>query len=126
MPFVGPTATAMGLILIGLYTPEEEKARLYDVKVGKATWRLSAWHLVFGAILISAVPQILYLFSRNLELVLHGAGPYGFRPHWDEFRTGSGGGNCGLPGNEDCRVTQPASVPHSVTGNPDSFGGVLW
>jgi 4-amino-4-deoxy-L-arabinose transferase-like glycosyltransferase len=122
MPFVGPTATAMGLILIGLYTPEDEKARLYDVKVGKATWRLSAWHLVFGAILISALPQILYLFSRNLELVVHGAGPYGFRPHWDEFRTGSGGGNCGLPGNEGCHLVTPAGVPQNLRGELNGIG----
>jgi 4-amino-4-deoxy-L-arabinose transferase-like glycosyltransferase len=51
-------------------------------------------------------------------------GGHGFRPHWDEFRSGSGGGNCGLPGNEDCHVTLPASLPHSA--NPDSFGGGIW
>jgi len=122
MPFVGPTSTAMGLILLGLYTPEDSKARLYDVKAGSKTWRLSAWHLVFGAILISAIPQILYLFSRNLELVIHGNGPHGFRPHWDEFRTGSGGGNCGLPGNEGCHVTTPAGVPQSLRGEITTFG----
>ena len=125
MPFVGPTSTAMGLILLGLYTPEDEKARLYDVKVGSTTWRLSAWHLVFGAILISAIPQILYLFSRNLDLIVHGTGPYGFHPHWDEFKTGSGGGNCGLPGNEGCHVVTPAGVPQNLRGDLVGIGPSL-
>ena len=123
MPFVGPTASAMGLILLGLYTPENDRARLYEVKVGDGkSWRLSAWHLVFGAILVAALPQILYLFSRNLELVLHGGGPYGFRPHWDEFRTGSGSGNCGLPGNEGCHLTVPAGVPQNLRGDLNGLG----
>jgi 4-amino-4-deoxy-L-arabinose transferase-like glycosyltransferase len=116
MPFVGPTATAMGLILIGLYTPEDQLAKVYEVKAGKTTWRLSAWHLVFGAVLVVVLPQIIYLFSRNFEVMIHGSGPYGFRPHWDEFRTGSGMGNCGLPGNEGCHTTQPAGVPANLRG----------
>ncbi len=125
MPFVAATSSAMGLILLGLYTPENEMVRLYEVKAGSKTWRLSAWHLVFGAILISAIPQILYLFSRNVDLVLHGAGPYGFRPHWDEFRTGSGGGNCGLPGNEGCHATTPAGVPANLRGEIVGIGPAL-
>jgi 4-amino-4-deoxy-L-arabinose transferase-like glycosyltransferase len=125
MPFVGATTCAMGLILIGLHAPENERLRTYEVKAGKTTWRFSAWHLVFGAIIICAIPQIIYLFSRNLELVLHGAGPYGFRPHWDEFKTGSGMGNCGLPGNEACRMTIPANVPQSLRGDIVGIGPSL-
>jgi 4-amino-4-deoxy-L-arabinose transferase-like glycosyltransferase len=124
MPFVGATTSAMGLILIGIHAPEDERAKVYEVRAGGTTWRLSAWHLVFGAILICAVPQILYLFSRNLELVLHGTGPYGFRPHWDEFKTGSGMGNCGLPGNEACRLTIPANVPMSLRGDLTGLSAV--
>jgi 4-amino-4-deoxy-L-arabinose transferase-like glycosyltransferase len=122
MPFVGPTTSAIGLILVGLATPEDEKAKVYEVKVGASVWRLSAWHLVFGAIVFSALPQILYLLSRNLELVLHGQGPFGFRPHFDEFKTGSGGGNCGLPGNEGCHLQVPASVPQQLRGDITSVG----
>jgi 4-amino-4-deoxy-L-arabinose transferase-like glycosyltransferase len=125
MPFVGATTSAMGLILIGIHAPEEERARVYEVRAGRTLWRLSAWHLVFGAILICAIPQILYLFSRNLELVLHGTGPYGFRPHWDEFKTGSGMGNCGLPGNEACRLTVPANVPQALRGDVVGVGSAL-
>ena len=91
MPCVAAFTAAMGLVLIGVHTSDEKVARVYEVKIGKTTWRLSAWHLVFGSILVTALPQILYLFSRNLELVLHGSGPHGLRPHWDEFTSGSRG-----------------------------------
>jgi hypothetical protein len=95
------------------------------VRAGTLTLRLTGWHLVFGAVLVSALPQILYLLSRNIELVWH-PGAHGFHAHWDEFRSGSGGGNCGLPGNEECRSTLPASIPHSTGASPDGFGAALW
>jgi 4-amino-4-deoxy-L-arabinose transferase-like glycosyltransferase len=124
MPFVAPMTACMGLIMVGLRTPEALETRAYEVKVKGLSFRLTAWHLVFGSILVCALPQILYLISRNIEFLWR-PGAYGFHPHWDEFRSGSGGGNCGLPGNEDCRITEPASIPHSAGTNPASFGGVL-
>jgi 4-amino-4-deoxy-L-arabinose transferase-like glycosyltransferase len=123
MPFVAPMAAAMGLVMIGLRTSGTAQAKAYEVKVKSLSFRLTAWHLVFGAILVCGLPQILYLVSRNLEFMWGRAG-YGFHPHWDEFRSGSGGGNCGLPGNEDCRMTQPASIPHAAA-NAGSFGASL-
>jgi 4-amino-4-deoxy-L-arabinose transferase-like glycosyltransferase len=125
MPFVGAMTACMGLVLVGLRTPENQEARAYEVRVGKVRLRFTAWHLVFGAVLLCVVPQILYLVSRNLE-VLWRPGAHGFRPHWDEFWSGSGGGNCGLPGNEECKLTTPASVPHSTGANPDGFFNGLW
>ena len=125
MPFVAPTTSAMGLMLYGLYTPEDEKVRLYEVVAGKRVFRLSAWHLVFGAVLICAIPQILYLFSRNVDLVLHTRGPHGFRAHWDEFKSGSGLGNCALPGNEPCATASAFAVPNSVRGNLVGLGPTL-
>jgi 4-amino-4-deoxy-L-arabinose transferase-like glycosyltransferase len=121
MPFVAAMTSAMGLLLLGLNTKEEDVAKLYEIKLEKATFRLSGWHLAFGAILLCAIPQILYLLSRNIELVVHGNGPYGFRVHWDEFRSGSGGGNCGLPGNEACATVNPASIPRSVGPRPEGI-----
>ncbi len=88
----------MGLVMVGLRTPEELETRAYEVKVKGLRFRLTAWHLVFGSILICALPQILYLVSRNVAFQWHPGG-HGFQQHWDEFRSGSGGGNCGLPGN---------------------------
>ncbi len=125
MPFVGAMTACMGLVLIGLRTPDDKEVRAYEVKVGRARWRLTAWHLVFGVILVCALPQILYLVSRNFELVWK-PGAHGFRPHWDEFWSGSGGGNCGLPGNEDCRLTTPASIPHSTGATPEGFFPSVW
>jgi 4-amino-4-deoxy-L-arabinose transferase-like glycosyltransferase len=125
MPFVGAMTACMGLVLVGLRTPEDQEVRAYEVKVGRSRWRFSGWHLVFGAVLLCALPQILYLLSRNFELVWK-PGAHGFRPHWDEFWSGSGGGNCGLPGNEDCKLTTPASIPHATGANPDTFWGAVW
>jgi len=124
MPFVAPMTACMGLVMVGLRTPEGRETRTYEVKVGSLRFRLTAWHLVFGAILVCALPQILYLISRNVAFLWR-PGAHGFQAHWDEFRSGSGGGNCGIPGNEDCRITEPASIPHAAGTNPEAFGGVL-
>jgi 4-amino-4-deoxy-L-arabinose transferase-like glycosyltransferase len=126
MPFVGAMTACMGLVMLGLRTAEDREARCYEVKAGGLQFRVSAWHLVFGAVLVCAIPQILYLLSRNIELIWRPGAPHGFRPHWDEFRSGSGGGNCGLPGNEDCRSTPSASIPHSTGPSPDTFGAAVW
>ncbi len=124
MPCIAALTTAMGLVLIGIHTNDTQLARVYEVKAWKTTWRLSAWHLVFGAILVTALPQILYLVSRNLELVLHGNDAHGFRPHWDEF-TGGSKGDCGIPGNENCVLTEPAALPKGLMAHPDTFGGSM-
>jgi 4-amino-4-deoxy-L-arabinose transferase-like glycosyltransferase len=117
MPFVAAMTGAMGLLLSGLNTHEEERVRVYEVEAFGTKWRLSLWHVVFGVVLLSALPQILYLLSRNLELVVWGDGPKGFRLHWDEFKSGSAT-NCGLPGNEACVMHSPASIPKSVGATP--------
>ncbi len=125
MPFVSSMTGAMGLLLLGLHTDETREASLYEVAVGKAKLRFSGWHLVFGSILVCALPQVLYLLSRNFELVLHGSGAHGIRNHWDEFKSGSGMGNCGLPGNEACTPQVPASVPRGAGMNPEGAGQIL-
>ncbi|MGH7270981.1 MAG: glycosyltransferase family 39 protein, partial [Polyangiaceae bacterium] len=126
MPFVASMTACMGLLLIGLRTPADLKVRSYEVRgPGALRFRLTAWHLAFGAILICALPQFFYLVSRNLEFLWR-AGAHGFRVHWDEFRSGSGGGDCLLPGNEACRTTWPASIPHGLPTMPDSIGQGIW
>jgi 4-amino-4-deoxy-L-arabinose transferase-like glycosyltransferase len=108
MPFVASLSAAMGLLLLGLYTPPEQLARCHELKIGELRLRLSAFHLVFGAILACALPQIFYFVSRNLDLVLGATeGRHGFRWHPDVFWSGSKG-NCGLPGNEPCVMFRPA------------------
>jgi 4-amino-4-deoxy-L-arabinose transferase-like glycosyltransferase len=125
MPFVAMMTACLGLVLLGLRAEDEATVRAYEVKVAGRSFRFTGWHLVFGAILLCALPQIFYLFSRNLEFLWH-PGARGFRPHWDEFRSGSGGGNCGLPGNEDCRAAQPAFIPHSTGPMPTAFSAMVW
>ena len=125
MPFVAAMTASIGLVMLGLRTPDDSLARAYEVKAGPRRFRLTGWHLVFGSILVCTLPQIFYLFSRNFEFVWH-PGAHGFRPHWDEFRSGSGMGNCGLPGNEECRPTEPASVPHSVGASPTTLLSGIW
>lgn len=118
MPFVAAMTAAMGLLLLGLNTDEEQLASVYELDAFGKKWKLSLWHLVFGTILVCAIPQILYLLSRNFELVIWGDGPKGFRPHWDEFRSGSAA-NCGLPGNEACVMHNPASIPKTLAPYPE-------
>ncbi len=138
MPFVAPMAASMGLVMIGMCTSETALARAHEVKVKGLRFRLTAWHLVFGSILLCALPQILYLASRNIEFMWR-SGAHGFSLKWDEFRSGSGGGNCGLPGNEECRASQPATLPkgaslggmggffsHLVLGFEPIVQGLLW
>ena len=124
MPFVAAMTGAMGLLLNGLNTDEDERVRLYEIAAFGRKWRVSLWHLVFGLVLVCALPQILYLLSRNIELVVSGNGPKGFRIHWDEFKSGSAT-NCGLPGNEACVMHNPASIPKSTGANPSGFGASL-
>jgi 4-amino-4-deoxy-L-arabinose transferase-like glycosyltransferase len=125
MPFVAPMCGAMGLLICGLATDEKKRARVWELDAFGHKWKISAWHLVFGAVIMVVLPQILYLLSRNIELVTHGDGPKGFRFHWDEFKSGSGMGNCGLPGNEACNPTHPAAVPRAAGLHPDTLGGIL-
>jgi 4-amino-4-deoxy-L-arabinose transferase-like glycosyltransferase len=126
MACIAPMTSAMGLLICGLYVEPEKRVKLYEVRAGSMVLRFSGWHLVFGAIIIVALPQILYLLSRNVELMVHGQGPHGFRAHWDEFRSGSGGGNCGLPGNEACASQVASSVPPSLRNGFDGFFPSLW
>ena len=108
MPYVGTLAGAMGLFLLGFHTDPEARVRVFEVTLGARRFRLSAYHLLFVLVLLCVLPQVLYLASRNVTLQLE-AVPHGFRPHADEFFAGSGGGNCGLPGNRACRTEVPVN-----------------
>jgi 4-amino-4-deoxy-L-arabinose transferase-like glycosyltransferase len=136
MPFGAAMIASIALVLLGLATPHDQLTRAYEVVLpGKAgiRLRLTGWHLAFSAILLCTLPQILYLLSRNVGFVWRPAGPmsswfstHGFLNRWDEFRSGSGMGNCGLPGNEDCHLGQPASIPKPLGGNPSSPAALIW
>jgi 4-amino-4-deoxy-L-arabinose transferase-like glycosyltransferase len=106
MPYVAPLATALGFLLLGVQTDPEKLARTFRVPVGTKSYAISARHVVLGLVLVTVLPQILYLFSRHLTLQVAGP-PYGFRWHLDEYFAGSGAGNCGIPGNGECRPWVP-------------------
>jgi 4-amino-4-deoxy-L-arabinose transferase-like glycosyltransferase len=128
MPFGAAMIASIGLVLLGLGTPRDQLARAYEVVLpGKSSTRirLTGWHLTFFAILVCTLPQILYFLSRNVGFMWK-PGAHGFLPRWDEFRSGSGMGNCGLPGNEECHVAQPASIPHPLGNNPNSLAAMVW
>jgi 4-amino-4-deoxy-L-arabinose transferase-like glycosyltransferase len=108
MPYVAALTGAMGLVMLAAREDDVTLAKGWNVRLGERTIRLDAWHLVMGAVLVTVLPQILYLLSRNVELVLHGSGPHGFRLHLDEVFVGSGLGNCGQPGDPACGSHGPA------------------
>jgi 4-amino-4-deoxy-L-arabinose transferase-like glycosyltransferase len=105
MPFVATMAATMALFLLGASEDPEREVDVYELDVFGLRLRLSAYHLVFGAVIAVALPQILYLLSRNFELELS---PFRPRVHPDLFSSGSPG-NCGLPGNEACRSVGPVA-----------------
>jgi 4-amino-4-deoxy-L-arabinose transferase-like glycosyltransferase len=108
MPFVAALSGAIGLVMLAVREPDTRLAASYEVTCGRLAVRLNLWHLVFGAVFVCVFAQILYLVSRNVELVLHASGPHGFRPHLDEVHAGSGLGNCDQPGNPACSI-RPAT-----------------
>ena len=115
MPFVAPMAAAMALLLLGAHADPDEEVKVYQVDVGGLTLRLSAYHLVVGAVIACALPQIFYLLSRNVALDIRG-----FHAHADTFSSGSPG-NCDLPGNEPCRAVSPV-----LRGLQPALQGAIW
>jgi 4-amino-4-deoxy-L-arabinose transferase-like glycosyltransferase len=109
MPYVAPLTAALSLFGLGLLADPDELAASLSFKLGSRTLRLSAAHAVLGLVLVTALPQLALLVSRNVTLQIAGP-PYGFRWHLDEFFSGSGLGNCGLPGNEACRRATPTNT----------------
>lgn len=120
MLYVAPLSAAMGLLYLGFQTDDGELVKVYEIPLGKRTLRVSVWHLLFGAIVLFVLPQVLYLLSRNLTLHIEAVSK-GFRWHADKFFSGSGAGNCGLPGNEPCREFLPVN-----RGFQPWHGALLW
>lgn len=117
MPFVAAMAATMALLLLGIHSDDAAEVRVYEVAAGPLRLRLSAYHLVIGTIIACALPQILYLLSRNLEIR---TAPFDIKVHLDAFRAGSPG-NCGLPGNDACRPATPV-----LRGLQPALQALLW
>lgn len=120
MPYVAPLTTALSLVLLGMGTDPDALVQSYELTVGKRVLRWSAFHVLFAGVLMTVLPQLVYLLTRNVALQLSGPN-FGFRWHWDEFFSGSGGGNCGLPGNEPCRWADPVNPLFQP-----ALGALIW
>jgi 4-amino-4-deoxy-L-arabinose transferase-like glycosyltransferase len=117
MPFVATMSAAMALFILGIHEDSAREVQTVEVRVGSAALRVSSYHLVLGAVLACALPQILYLFSRNVEIIPR---PFSIRILADAFSAGSPG-NCGLPGNEACKQAVPV-----IRGLFPSLQALLW
>jgi len=124
MPYVAPLTAALALVVLGMRTDAEQLVQTFELRVGTRVLRLSAFHLLFSSIILCVLPQLVYLLTRNVTLQLH-APNAGFRWHWDEFFAGSGGGNCGLPGNEACRWVEPVNQVFQPFVGALIWGGAL-
>ena len=89
LPFVATMTTATMFLVLGMVEDPEHQVR--SLRVGP--WALSLQHAVIALMVAVALPQILYLASRNITLV-----PSGFAWHRDVFMFGSAG-NPDVPGN---------------------------
>jgi 4-amino-4-deoxy-L-arabinose transferase-like glycosyltransferase len=108
MPYVAPLTAALAFVLLGLGVDPETRVGVRGLRIGRRTFGVSAYHLLFAVVLVTVLPQILYLLSRHLTLQL-ALPPFGFRFHLDEIPYGSAG-NCGLPGNEPCHMAEPVDT----------------
>ena len=124
MPYVAPLTAAVSLFGLGLLADPEERAPAFALTAFGRTLRISAAHGLLALVLLSALPQLALLVSRNLTLQL-ASPPYGFRWHVDELFSGSGLGNCGLPGNEACRQVQPVNTMFQPLLGAVIFGAAL-
>lgn len=98
MPLVSNMTMAM--CMFGLAISENGKREVRVYRFG--AFAISARTLALGFLFAVAVPQILYLASRNVTLVTGG-----FTWHHDSFLFGSGSGNAGNPGNPAPRTVEP-------------------
>ncbi len=124
MPYVAPLTAALSLFGLGLLTDPDELVAGLSFNVAGRTLRLSAAHALLGLVLVTALPQLALLVSRNVTLQIAGP-PYGFRWHLDELFSGSGLGNCGLPGNEACRRATPTNPMFQPALGAGIFGAAL-
>ena len=99
MPFVA--CMTMAMCMLGLAFVEDPEREVKSYAIGPL--RVSGRHLVIAAISAVVLPQVLYLFSRNVTF-MDSLPPFGW--HGDVFLSGSAG-NHGVPGNSPVRNVEP-------------------
>jgi 4-amino-4-deoxy-L-arabinose transferase-like glycosyltransferase len=100
MPFVATMTTALALLVIALEADPERPVQQRRLGPLLLSWQ----SVVIAAFVMVALPQILYLLSRNLTFVTTDS--FGFWPHPDVFTYGSAG-NGHVPGNNPIRLRDP-------------------
>jgi 4-amino-4-deoxy-L-arabinose transferase-like glycosyltransferase len=121
MPYVAPLAGMLGLLLVGYFSDPEQKVRAFPLAIRGRVFSVSVFHLLFALVILSILPQVLYLLTRNFTWQLVAEPRFFFRPHPDGFMWGSGGGNCGLPGNVQCEPRVPLHPSFQPV-----YGALLW
>jgi 4-amino-4-deoxy-L-arabinose transferase-like glycosyltransferase len=120
LPYIAALMGAMGLFLLGLFCPPDAEVNGYGLSLFGRRLVFSASTLVIGLLVLFTLPQLIYLLTRNIALITNRNDP-GFFFHLDQFFSGSGGGNCGLPSNEACSRQFP------VNSRPQpALSALLW
>ncbi|MEM9072668.1 MAG: glycosyltransferase family 39 protein [Myxococcota bacterium] len=128
MYLVSNLVMAVCMLMLAFATSKDTEVKNYKLFFGRA-W--SGQTIVIGAIVVLALPQAMYLITRNIEFI-----PWeGFRIHPDTFLYGSAGNPGGLgagevPGNPAHR-DQAAAVEAIQPALQGLFwllclGGFLW
>lgn len=99
MPFV--SCMTMAMCMLGLAIVEDPSREAKSYAIGPLSF--SARHAVIAAISAVVLPQVLYLFSRNVTF-MSSLPPFGW--HGDLFMSGSAG-NHGIPGNTPVHNVEP-------------------
>lgn len=129
MAYVAPMVAAMALMFMAVNTDPGKLTRVTFIRLGKRHFEVSLFQALIVLLLGLVLPQALYLISRNFTLA---TSPQAFGLHWhsDTFLSGSGGGNCGLPGNSACHSVEPTfAMPQPAVmgvGWLGVLGYLLW
>lgn len=99
MPFVSTMTFALAMFTIAVEEKEGQEVTRYRV----GPFAVSLQNLALGAIVAVALPQALYLLSRNVTFVVSEGL---FSIHRDTFLFGSAG-NLGVPGNATHQMRSP-------------------
>ncbi len=114
MPLVASTTIALCLLILAINTDPADKVTPYRI----GPFQLSLQHVVLGSIILCALPQALYLISRNIVWTEGLA----FHLQSDQFLFGSAG-NEDIPGNPAHKDKYPA-IP-GIGGQP-FIQGLVW
>lgn len=114
MPFVSTMTVALALFAIAMESGEEQVQRY---RIGR--FSVSVQNVLLLLLVMIALPQALYLVSRNLTFVVE---DMGFWAHRDSFVFGSAG-NSEIPGNPAIRTRGPYL---EALGYQPFVQGLMW